>query len=117
VTDVEPLETDGPPSVSPAALLEVEVRLSAELGRAVMPAAAAVGLHRGEVVDLDRTPDDPVDLYVNGRRYGTGRILLVDGEWAVRIESLKPRSDTAEEAGVHPLGVSPSLPAVPEDRP
>jgi flagellar motor switch protein FliN/FliY len=42
------------------------------------------------VVDLDRAPDDPVDLYVNGRRFATGRLLLVEDEWAVRIESVLP---------------------------
>ena len=54
------------------------------------PSAAAVGLATGAVVELDRAPDDPVDLFVNGRRFGTGRLLLVDDEWAVRIESVLP---------------------------
>jgi len=49
-----------------------------------------VSLGTGAVVDLDRAPDDPVDLYVNGRRFATGRLLLVEDEWAVRIESVLP---------------------------
>jgi flagellar motor switch protein FliN/FliY len=55
-----------------------------------MPVGRAVSLGTGAVVDLDRAPDDPVDLYVNGRRFATGRLLLVEDEWAVRIESVLP---------------------------
>jgi flagellar motor switch protein FliN/FliY len=70
-------------------LAGVRVRLSAELGRARMHSASLVGLPAGAVVELDRQADDPIDLYVNGRPFATGRLIVVDGsEWAVRIESV-----------------------------
>lgn len=69
-------------------VLDVGVRLSAELGRASLPTAEVVGLRPGAVVDLDRGADDPVDIFVNGLHYGTGRLVSVDGEWAVRLESV-----------------------------
>lgn len=69
-------------------VLDVRVRLSAELGRARLPAAELVGLRTGAVVNLDRAADDPVDVYVNGLYYGTGRLVDVDGEWAVRLETI-----------------------------
>jgi flagellar motor switch protein FliN/FliY len=72
------------------ALLDVGVRVWAEIGRARMPLGDAVALSQGAVVDLDRDPDDPVDVYVNGFRYGTGRLVLVEGEWAVRLEAVYP---------------------------
>jgi flagellar motor switch/type III secretory pathway protein FliN len=40
------------------------------------------------VVELDHGADDPVDLYVNGRRFATGRLLAGEAGWAVRIENL-----------------------------
>lgn len=70
------------------ALLDLPIRVSAELGRARMPAARIVGLASGTIVDLDRAPEDPAEIYVNGTRLGTGRLLLVDGEWAIRLETL-----------------------------
>ena len=46
-----------------------------------------VGLPTGAVVELDRQADDAIDLYVNGTRFATGRLVVVDGtDWAVRIE-------------------------------
>ena len=69
-------------------VLDVPVRLWAELGRASLPTAELVGLRAGAVVDLDRAADDPVDIFVNGLHYGTGRLVAVDGEWAVRLETI-----------------------------
>ena len=67
----------------------VGLRVWAELGRARLPVGRAVGLAPGAVVELDRGVDEPLDLYVNGRRLALGRLLLTeDGEWAVRIESV-----------------------------
>ena len=65
------------------------VRVAAELGRVRLPVAHAVSLATGSVVELDRGADDPIDLYVNGRRFATARLMLIDEtEWAVRIEQL-----------------------------
>jgi flagellar motor switch protein FliN len=69
----------------------VSLRVWAELGRATMPVGRAVGLSSGSVVELDRGVDDPVDLFVNGRRLASGHLLLAeDGEWAVRIDEIAP---------------------------
>ncbi len=69
-------------------LQRVSLRVSAEIGRATMPLARAVGLPAGEVVELDRGADEPVDLFVNGRRFARGRLVLVDDEWAVRVDDV-----------------------------
>lgn len=68
------------------ALAGVTVRVSAEIGRARLLADRVVNLGPGTVVELDRGADDLTELYVNGRRFGAGRLILVDGEWAMRIE-------------------------------
>ena len=62
--------------------------------------ADVVGLPHGAVVELDRAPDEPIDLFVNGRRFATGRLVVVDGDWAVRIESvLDPSSNSGDTEG------------------
>ena len=67
----------------------VGVRVAAELGRVSMTIRRAVNLAPGAVVELDRELEDPIDLYVNGRRFGTGRLVTLDGdEWAVRIDTV-----------------------------
>jgi flagellar motor switch protein FliN/FliY len=53
-----------------------------------MPVSDAVALPDGGLVELDRGPDEPVDVLVNGRLFATGRLVLVEDEWAVRIEEV-----------------------------
>jgi flagellar motor switch protein FliN/FliY len=79
-------------------LAGIPVRVWAELGRARMPSAELVGLPSGAVVELNRQADEPIDLYVNGRPFATGRLIVVDGtDWGVRIESiLEPSNPTSE---------------------
>ena len=78
--DIEELEA--------AALLDMPLRVWAEIGRTKLPAAFVVGMPEGAIIDLDCEPDEPADLFVNGRHFGTGKLVLVDGEWALRVETL-----------------------------
>jgi flagellar motor switch protein FliN/FliY len=88
----------GAGSGSPS-LAGIPVRVWAELGRASMPTAEVVGLPAGAVVELDRSADEPIDLYVNGRRFATGRLLVDEGnEWAVRIETVLDPSNPETES-------------------
>jgi flagellar motor switch protein FliN len=78
-------------------LLAVGVRFWAELGRAELPLAEAVALGTGAIVDLDREPSEPVDVYVNGTRFATARLLVVDGEWAIRLEEIVATAGAVEQ--------------------
>jgi flagellar motor switch protein FliN/FliY len=87
---------DGAPS-----LAGIPVRVAAELGRARMPSAEIVALPAGAVVELNRQADEPIDLFVNGRRFATGRLMVVDGsDWAVRIEQILDQNDNHAEKEV-----------------
>jgi flagellar motor switch protein FliN/FliY len=92
-----PVHTGPPEELEPASLLEMPLRVWAEIGRTRMPAASVVGMAEGAIVDLDCEPDEPADLYVNGRHFGTGRLILVDGEWALRVESLDAQDEDIEQ--------------------
>lgn len=70
-------------------LRSVSVRVWAELGRTRMPSGRVVALPSGAVVDLDRDVDEPIDLYADGMRFATARLLVTeDGGLAVRVEEL-----------------------------
>ena len=86
----------GPANAGAApSLAGIPVRVWAELGRTRMPSAQVVGLPPGAVVELDRAADDGIDLFVNGMRFGTGRLVVVDGsDWAVQIEQVFPPTVT-----------------------
>jgi len=70
-------------------LRAIQVRVWAELGRSRMPIGQLIGTPAGAVVELDRHADEPVDLFVNGMRFASGRLVVSEGgEWAVRIEDV-----------------------------
>jgi flagellar motor switch protein FliN/FliY len=72
-----------------ASLRAIQVRVWAELGRRRMPIGQLLGTPPGAVVDLDREAVEPVDLFVNGMRFASGRLVVSDGgEWAVEIDAL-----------------------------
>jgi flagellar motor switch protein FliN/FliY len=71
------------------AMLDVDVRVWAELGRTRMSSQRAVALPRGAVVELDREADDAIDLYVDGLHFAMGRLVVTEeGELAVRLETV-----------------------------
>jgi flagellar motor switch protein FliN/FliY len=97
---LDPVDTLAGMELGPTTLLDMRLRVWAEIGRARMPAAFVVGMPTGAIIDLECGPDEPADLFVNGRHFGTGRLVLVDGEWALRVETLDEDGDTAEDAEV-----------------
>jgi flagellar motor switch protein FliN/FliY len=78
-------------------LRAIHVRVWAELGRSRMPIGQLIGTPAGAVVELDRQADEPVDLFVNGMRFASGRLVVSEGgEWAVRIEDVVGDIGTGE---------------------
>lgn len=68
-------------------LRDVPVRVAAELGRATLSLEQVADPRPGAVIELNRSSEDPIDLCVNGQRFATGRLFLIDQtEWAMRIE-------------------------------
>lgn len=71
-------------------LREVSVRVWAELGRSRMPFGQLAALPPGALVELDRDADDPIEIYADGMRVATGRLLVTDdGTLAVRVEAIE----------------------------
>ena len=82
-----------------AALRAVPVRVWAELGRARMPAGNSLDLPTGSVVELDREVEDPVDLYVDGLHFATGRLRVAeDGSLQLEVETVLGLQDGAAVA-------------------
>ena len=81
-------------ALSADALLDVKLRVWAEIGRTRMPLADAVALPQGVLVDLDKEHDEAIDLYVNGLHYARGRLVQVDGEWALTIDEITASADS-----------------------
>jgi flagellar motor switch protein FliN/FliY len=69
-------------------LLDVPVTVSVELGSCQMQMREVLNLAPGAVVHLDKAADGPVDLYVNGKLFARGQVVVVDGSISIKITEL-----------------------------
>jgi flagellar motor switch protein FliN len=73
-------------------LLDVELEASLRFGCREMPLAEILDLGPGDVVQLDRHLSDPVDLIVSDKIVARGEVVLVNGNFGLRItEVAAPR--------------------------
>ncbi|MGA2164155.1 MAG: FliM/FliN family flagellar motor switch protein [Solirubrobacteraceae bacterium] len=86
-SDSEP-DVPAPTRESLARMMDVSVRVWAELGRTTLPLGQALELPPGAVVELDQGAESPIELFVNGTRFAHGTLLDANGEWAVQIDAL-----------------------------
>jgi len=77
----------GPPR--PLTLLnDVNMEVTAELGRRRLKVRDIVGLKPGSVIELDRAAGSPVDVLVNGALVWHGEVVIVDEEFGIRVSEI-----------------------------
>lgn len=69
-------------------LLDVEMDVSIELGKADLSIKRILELAPGSIVELDRMAGEPVDLMVNNKVVAKGEVVVVDENFGIRIVSL-----------------------------
>jgi flagellar motor switch protein FliN/FliY len=69
-------------------LHDVEMEVSAELGRTRMSVRELLSLTPGAIVELDRAAGSPADLLVNGRLIARGEVVVVDEDFGIRITEI-----------------------------
>jgi len=66
-------------------LLDVELEAAIRFGCREMTLSEVVELGPGDVVELDRLVADPVDLIVADKIVARGEVVLVDGNFGLRV--------------------------------
>lgn len=66
-------------------LLDVELEASLRFGSREMPLGEILDLGPGDVVQLDRHVSDPVDLVVGDKIVARGEVVLVNGNFGLRV--------------------------------
>jgi flagellar motor switch protein FliN/FliY len=69
-------------------LHDVEMGVTAELGRTRMTVRDLLSLTPGAVVELDRAAGSPVDVLVNGTLIARGEVVVIDEEYGIRISEI-----------------------------
>ena len=66
-------------------LLDVELEASLRFGARELPLGEILNLGPGDVVELDRHVADPVDLIVGDKIVARGEVVLVNGNFGLRV--------------------------------
>jgi flagellar motor switch protein FliN/FliY len=74
-------------------LHDVEMEVTAELGRTRMSVRDLLSLSPGTVVELDRAAGGPADLLVNGRLIARGEVVVIDENFGIRLTEIISPSD------------------------
>ena len=74
-------------------ILDIDLPLSVRFGETEMTLDALTRIGPGSVIDLGRSPDDPVEILVNGRLVARGEVVVVSGNYGVRVHEVVSAAD------------------------
>lgn len=94
-----------PSAVSHAAplLMGVKLPIRVLLGRTQLSLRDVSQLGSGSVVELDCSPNDPVEVIVNDKIIAHGEVVVVQGNYGVRITRLAASADNGDLEGQNQL--------------
>jgi flagellar motor switch protein FliN/FliY len=69
-------------------LMDVPVRVDIVLGDARMSLEELMALSPGDIVALDKSTTDEIDIYVSDRLMARGRLVVADGELGVTLNEI-----------------------------
>jgi flagellar motor switch protein FliN len=76
-------------------ILDIDLPVVVRFGHTEMPIRALSRLGPGSVIDLGRSPDDPVEILVSNRVVARGEVVIVGGNYGVRILDVTSQSERA----------------------
>jgi flagellar motor switch protein FliN len=53
-----------------------------------LPLSEILELSSGSIVELDRTVNEPVELYLDGKLIARGEAVIVDGNYGLRVTEI-----------------------------
>ena len=66
-------------------ILDIPLEISVELGRTRILVNDLLRLGQGSVVELTRLSEEPMDIYVNGKLFARGEVVVVNEKFGVRL--------------------------------
>ena len=80
-------------------LLDVELPVSISFGNSEMQLKDVLKLGAGSVIELDKSVNDPVTVIVNHKPIAKGEVVMVDGNYGVRILEVDSTADRIRSLG------------------
>jgi flagellar motor switch protein FliN/FliY len=88
-----PVESVAQPSRTMELLLDVELPVSISFGKTQLPLRDVLKLMTGSIVELNRGVNEQVDVLVNHCLVARGEVVVVEGNYGVRIQEIANRRE------------------------
>ena len=73
-------------------LKDVELDIEVILGKGICTIGELLNLERDDVIPLDRSTGEAIDIYMGGRPFAKGEVVVIDDKFCVRIlEIIDPK--------------------------
>jgi len=69
-------------------LMDISLPVTIELGRTQMLIKDVLEIGPGSVIELQKLSGEPVDLYINEKRFALGEVVVIDENFGIRITEL-----------------------------
>lgn len=69
-------------------VMDVELSVSLRFGQRRLPLSEVLELSSGSIVELDRSVNEPVELYLDGKLIARGEAVIVDGNYGLRVTEI-----------------------------
>lgn len=69
-------------------ILDVPLEISVVLGKTKKSIKDILALGTGSLIELDKLAEEPVEIYVNGKKIAYGEVVVVDENFGVRIVNI-----------------------------
>ena len=74
-------------------LLDIELPVTLRFGGASLSLGEVMALASGSVIEFHRSPDEPVEVLVNGRIVAHGQVITVQGNYGIKITEVASRRE------------------------
>jgi flagellar motor switch protein FliN/FliY len=88
-------EADGERSKTLDVIMDIDLPLVVRFGRTDLPLKALTALGPGSVIDLGRSPDEPVEVLISNRVVARGEVVIVSGNYGVRVRDVVSPAERA----------------------
>jgi flagellar motor switch protein FliN/FliY len=80
-------------------LLDIELPLAVRFGQTELTLNTLTRLGPGSVIDLHRSADEPVEILVGGKMIARGEVVVVEGNYGVRVTEVLSTADRIRSLG------------------
>ncbi len=80
-------------------ILDIPLDVRVELGQVKMLVNELLAKGQGSIIELDKSTNEPLDIYVNNKLIAKGEVVTLDEKFGIRITDIISPADRVKSLG------------------